>query len=401
MTTLIDNVKIITLDNQGTIENGYILIKGDHFQEVSAGHSSNKCDKKIDGQGMVVMPGFVDCHTHLMEYATAELHQTQGPAQRMAGIANLLIALKSGIVAVGEHHLGHPVLNQTTKEYQVITNNIPIDVKLAVGCCFIGTDPLTLVSSTHPGRIIDKDKDLTGEEIKHMAINSDFPGENIFLNATVANLPLSAAPKAGHVTFNYEDIETFVRVFHSYGKKIGAHIEGDIAAEMFINAGGDVIHHGHGISNKVAELMAKKNVSLVVTPHGGTSSVPLSPEEVYQFYKLGVNIAIASDSYLPPHPMVTWLDLPQDYLVGPEDFLKITRPFLKYFLDQGELLEDTLKLITVNGRRLLSNNKENGTITSGNKADCIICQQIPGIGTIDTTTIKYVIKNGHPVVVRE
>ncbi len=400
MTTLIDNVKIFTLGDQGTIENGYILIKGDRFQEINAGHSTINCDKKIDGQGMVVLPGLVDCHTHLMEYATAELHQTQGPAQKMAGIANLLTALKSGIVAVGEHHLGHPVLSQTTKEYQEITNDLPIDVKLATGCCFIGTDPLTLVSAAHPGRIIDKDKDLTDEVIKHMAINSDFPGESIFLNATVANLPLSVAPKAGQITFKYEKIKNFVNIFHACGKKIGAHIEGDIAAEMFINAGGDVIHHGHGISKQVAGLMAKQNVSLVVTPHGGTSSKPLSPEEVYQFYKLGVNIAIASDSYLPAHPEAAWLDLPQDYLVGPEDFLKITSPFLTYFLDQGEPLEDVLELITVNGRRLLSNSTENGTITPGNQADCIICQQIPGIETIDTTTIKYVIKNGQPVVVR-
>jgi len=70
---------------------------------------------------MLVMPGLVDCHTHLMEYATIQLHKTYGSAQQMSGICNLLTALKSGITAVGEHHLGHPLLTRYSSEYNEST----------------------------------------------------------------------------------------------------------------------------------------------------------------------------------------------------------------------------------------------------------------------------------------
>ena len=94
------------------------------------------------------MPGLVDCHTHLMEYATSEVHKTQGQAQAMAGVANLLLALKSGIVALGEHHLGHPVLAQPLEVYQRIARELPMTVELAFGSCWLGFEPAVLTAAS-------------------------------------------------------------------------------------------------------------------------------------------------------------------------------------------------------------------------------------------------------------
>lgn len=315
----------------------------------------------------------------------------------MAGVANLLTALKAGIVAVGEHHLGHPELGQTTQEYFALKKELPMEVKLAAGCCFIGTEPMALTSATRPAQVLSKDE-LTAEEIREMARNSEFPGENIFLNATVANLPLEAAPRAGEVTFSPEELDEIIHIFHSEGKKIGAHIEGDEAASLFIEKGGNVIHHGHGISVELAPDMAERGVALVVTPHAGTSSRPTAPQEVYEFYQKGVKIALASDSYIPVHPEAQWIDLPPGYVVGPEDFLKVAQPILTYFLEQGVPLEETLKLITLNGREILSGGTAEGSIEEGQVADLIICEKIPGVETTEPAAIKYVIKDGQVVV---
>ncbi|MCR4441583.1 MAG: hypothetical protein QHH10_05785 [Peptococcaceae bacterium] len=84
----------------------------------------------------------------------------------------------------------------------------------------------------------------------------------------------------------------FIGVDHDRGQKTGACLEGDEAARMFIEAGEDVIHHGHGISPDKAQLMAENGVALAVTPHAGTSKKPTSPQEVYEFYKKGVKIAV-------------------------------------------------------------------------------------------------------------
>lgn len=397
---LIHNAKIITLDKIGTMEKGYLLIHQGKIITVESGNPDNlECCQQIDAEGRILMPALVDCHTHLMEYATAEIHQTQGQAQKMAGIANLLTALKAGITAIGEHHLGHPVLSQESLVYKDIVENLPIDVSLASGCCFIGTDPLILVSSTEPGRVLDK-RALSPEDYRQMALMSDFPGENIFLNATVANLPLSAAPRAGEITFTKEELKEIVGIFHACNKRIGAHIEGDEAAMMFIEAGGDVIHHGHGISPEVAELMAAKGIPLVLTPHGGTGSRPTSPAEALAYYRRGIKIALASDAYLPVHSEADWINLPPGHLSGPEDFLAIAHPILDYFLKQGIALEETLKLITLNGREILSPHAPSGALKSGNKADLILCDRIPAVETTDVKDIKCVIKDGQIVISR-
>ncbi|MBS4022123.1 MAG: amidohydrolase family protein [Dethiobacter sp.] len=397
---LIYNARIFTLDEQGTIETGYLLIKEGKFVKVGEGLPPDVvCTQRLDADNMLVMPGLADCHTHLMEYATSEIHWTQGQAQKMAGTANLLTALKCGIVALGEHHLGHPVLIQPHGVYKTLMNDAPLDVRLACGCCFIGTEPMALVSSIRPGEIIAKE-DLTEAAFLEMADKSDFPGENIFLNATVANLPFDAAPRAGELTFSFAEIKKIVSIFHAQNKKIGAHIEGDEAARMFIDAGGDVICHGHALSSSLIDLIAEKRIPVVITPHGGTSSRPTSPAEVYRFYKKGVKLAIATDSYLPVHPKADWIDLPAGTLVGPQDFLTIAKPAFDYLLGKGVETEEVLKLITINGLEIMNLADDAGSIAVGNKADLIISRKIPVVETTDVQDIKYVIKNGEILVAK-
>lgn len=399
MNLLLHNARIIPLEQPEIIESGYIWIRDGIIAEYGEGPAPDVGETpKQDLNNRIVMPGLVDCHTHLMEYATSEVHQTLGKAQGMAGIANLLTALRTGIVALGEHHLGHPVLTQTSAEYHELVRDLPLDIRIACGCCYIGLDPLVLVSGSAPGRVIEK-SELTEEAIAMMAEYSDFPGESIFLNATVANLPLSAAPRAGEIPFTGSELARFVEIFHRHGKKIGAHIEGDEAAEMFLAAKGDVIHHGHMLSSAMIKRVAEAGVALVMTPHGGTSSRPTSPEEAYEWHRQGVRMAIASDAYLPVHPEASWIDLPAGSLAGPHDLLTIAQPILRHLLKMGVPLSDVLRLITRNGRELLQQPNA-GMIREGAKADLIVANRIPAVETTDPRDILYVIKDGAIVVQR-
>lgn len=397
---LIYNAKIVSLGEHGTLDNGYIKVVDGCIAAINEGVPPNmNISNAIDAQGMVVMPSLTDCHTHLMEFATSELFQTHGKGQKMAGIANLLTALTSGITHLGEHHLGHPSLTQEIAEYLEIENSLPIDAKLAFGCCFLGTEPLSLLSSTRPGRSLVKGQ-LTKEEYRVMARQSQFPGENIFLNATVANLPLAAVPRAGEITYSASELREIVAIFHEEGKKIGAHIEGDEAARMFIEAKGDVIHHGHNLSLETVDLIADKGIPVIVTPHGGTSAVPTSPTEVFEFYRRGIKIALATDSYLPVHPGATWYNLPKSYLVGPRDILTIAQPIFSYFKHQGIGVAEILKLITVNGREILLSQTAAAVLQEGNPADLIMVTQLPGIETSNVDCVKVVIKDGEILVDR-
>lgn len=391
---LIYNARIISLQENGVIERGYILIEDGRISSLQEGVPGDKgADEVIDAKGMVVMPSLTDCHTHLLEYATLEVFKTRGKAQKMAGIANLLTALTSGITHLGEHHLGHPLLDLEIEEYREITRDLPLAVKLSYGSCFLGTDPLCLLASTRPGQTIGKEA-LERDDYLKMAACSDFAGENLFLTATVANLPLSAVSRAGEITYTYEELERIVEIFHSCGKKVGAHIEGDQGVLMFLEAGGDIIHHGHNIKESTMDLIAEKQVPLVVTPHGGTGAVPTSPQEALALYSRGVKLALASDSYLPVHPGASWIHLPPGYLAGPRDFLAISSPLMRYLWNNGVPLEEVLALITSNGREILSNGKERGILSVGETADLIIAEKIPALETTSCDTVRCVVREG-------
>lgn len=398
---LIYNAQIWTLGPDGVLAKGYLTAAAGLITQVGPGDPPAALTAKttIDAQGRILMPGLVDCHTHLMEYATGEVHNTQGQAQGMAGIANLLTALKSGIVAIGEHHLGHPVLAQSMEVYQKIAKDLPMTISLAFGICWLGFEPAVLTASTRPGQAFTEDA-LTDADYERMAESSEFAGENLFLNYTCANAPLEAVPHAGETTMSLEKLTHIVEIFHRRGKRIGAHIEGDESARMFIQAGGDVIHHGHNLSPELGAALADNQIQLVLTPHAGTSQRPTTPEEAYGFYKQGVFLALASDSYIPPHPQASWIDLPPGYVAGPTDFLKVCQPIMQHFVQQGVAKEDVLRLITVNGRKILQPNEPEAVLAQGRPADMIICDALPGIEATHPDSIRMVITQGQVQVSR-
>lgn len=389
---IIKNGRLLTMDSTKEL-NKSLLIKDGLIADIVENNIAEKLDarKVIDAEGLVVMPGLVDCHTHLGEYATEGVHKTVGKSQKMAAISNYLDCLKSGITTLGEHILGHPVLSTTIGELKEAARHTALTVKFATGTCCVGTEPLAYTSALRPGRSITFD-DLGDAHYAGLAVQSEFPGENIFITATVANLPTHLVPNGGKRILDRQDISRIVNIFHSIGKKIGAHIEGVENIEFFIGANGDVIHHGHGATPQQFHEMARKNIYLVATPHGGTSSAPNTPDEIYQSLKAGVTTAIATDAYLPVHPEAVGMD--DIELVGPKDLFKICKPTFEYLREHGFSKVDCLKMITTNAAKVMGLDAEIGTLSRLKKADIIICKGIPVFDFTDTDSVLMVIKDG-------
>lgn len=60
----ITNAKIITMANK-KIENGDIIIKNGKIEKIGENLDLNKIENIIDAEGKIVLPGFVDAHTHI------------------------------------------------------------------------------------------------------------------------------------------------------------------------------------------------------------------------------------------------------------------------------------------------------------------------------------------------
>lgn len=395
---IIKNARIFS--GEKIVENGYIEIKEGVINDWGEGTPPHS-DSSLDLKGRSVMPGVVDCHTHLLEFGALGAQKCRGKAQKLGGFANLTKALQAGITTVGEHFLGHPALNQNLDEYREIILKSPINILLCLGWCVIGTEPLTFLSSHFPGRVIEME-DVTGSEIDWMADNTGFPGESIFVNATVANLPPEAAPNGGKEILDFADIKEIVERFNKKNKKLGAHVEGETSIRNFIEAGGKVLHHGHGITRELMEEMRIKGVEWVITPHGGTSSPPTTPDEIALALKIGLKPALASDSYLPVHPEAFYL-ISQNLRgkeIGPGEFLHLIYNLSQELLKRGVKKEEILRMLTIYPARIMGIEKENGSIKAGKKADLIIAQGLWGVEINDPEDIDMVIKDGEPVIDR-
>lgn len=62
---LIYNAEIVTMDERGTIKNGWLETDGGNIGAVGEGKPESIPDDSIDAQGGLVLPGFIDAHTHL------------------------------------------------------------------------------------------------------------------------------------------------------------------------------------------------------------------------------------------------------------------------------------------------------------------------------------------------
>lgn len=389
---VIHNARVITVSPRGTMDRGAVAVRAGLIAAVGGPELVGApARERLNASGMTLAPGLVDCHSHLMEYATAGVHRVGPAGQAMAGVVNLFKSRLAGIVGNGEHHLGHPDLIQPTAVYFDLARRFPGKVRVAAGFCVLGTDPLVVTASVRPGQVLTLDG-LDLGLVEEAARHSEFPGENLFVTATCANLPPELAPRAGELCFGTERIRDFVAVFHAAGKKVGGHVEGERAIRTFLDAGGDVLHHAHGLTPELTRRMAEAGAALVATPHGGTGSTPNSSDEIARAVAAGVRVAIASDAYLPKHPGAHWLNEPPGFEYGPQHLMALAAPAFRLLREWGRDDNDLLALVTRNPAEIMG--LEGGRIEPGRPADLILADGVPGLDFTDPEGIRKVFIDG-------
>jgi cytosine/adenosine deaminase-related metal-dependent hydrolase len=127
MTTLvIEGCAIATVDAAGTEHaDGHVVVEDGRILAVGEGSAPDRGDKKIDGRGTLAIPGLVNCHHHLYQWATRGLSQqstlfewlqelypvwarVDGEIERAAARAGLAALALSGCSTTTDHHYVFP-----------------------------------------------------------------------------------------------------------------------------------------------------------------------------------------------------------------------------------------------------------------------------------------------------
>jgi imidazolonepropionase-like amidohydrolase len=204
-------------------------------------------------------------------------------------------------------------------------------------------------------------------------------------------------PLAGKPFLTRAEIGAMVDAYHAVGMKCGLHTEGEEIVKDFIDAGGDVVHHGHNMPAHLLDTMAAKGIPLVATPVGGTSSRPNSPEEILEAVQRGVKVAIATDSVLPPHSEATWLPFEDGRLVFSDDLMTVARPGLRALVSAGIDENQALALITLHAASMLGLEQRTGSLEPGKDADIVACDGVPALEACRPEDVRFVMSRGKVV----
>lgn len=400
---IIRGKKLVTVSEAGTIENGALVIQNGKISDVGEWEDMKKQYSQLpvhDYSDFVITPGLVDCHTHLLEFAPTSLYPVTPDTHFIAGKAILFHALSSGITALGEQICGHPESDFSIDDYRQVVSDFPIDISFAATSISIGFEDLVHFTSVTQSTPVKRSELFSPALVTKMAIQNDYPGENIFINATPANFTAEEVPRAGDIIYTENELKQIVTIFHQLKQEIGVHVGGAKEIKMALDAGVDVLHHAHGITDELLEEVKNKGVKIVATPMGGTHLEPNSPDNILKLVQQHIPVSIATDAYLPPYKEAEWLPFKDHQLRGPDVLMQIAQPAMQLLKEQGYDDNDILALITRHPANILRKNDQFGSLVPGMDAHFLITEGIPGLDITDINAIKQVYYKGKKVIDR-
>jgi len=284
--------------------------------------------KTIDLSGKILLPGFMDMHTHLdMNFVTGgfEFVVTEnGSEGALRAAKNAKKTLMAGFTTVrnmGQVHpsielinvaLGDAIKQEWIPGPRVIASGHMISILGGHGDLSMGEGLAEGILELGPERGVISGVDdaikATRFQIKHGA-------KNIKIHATAG--VLSTEEKVGAQQLSDEEMRAIVEEAERHDIPVGAHAHGTKGIKAAIRAGVSSIDHGSILDDEAIKLLKEHDVCLVPTTGlwdkmnlGKLSSqkrekaeyvLPRAKESLANAIDAGVKIALGTDSPLVPH----------------------------------------------------------------------------------------------------
>lgn len=390
-----------------TAEAQLIVIEGERIKAVGPADAVSVPEgaEVIDLSGTTVLPGLIDCHTHLASRADSfdeiiKFKRTHFQSA-FAAVVNARKTLEAGFTTVRD--LG-------SRPFLAVDLRESIQEGFLVGPRVVASGPGISITGGHGDlnsyaphvRVsmfplerdfqiadgVDQVRQIVRAQIKYKV-------DVIKVHATGGVMSLGDAP--GAPQFSLEELRVLVQEAHALGRKVAAHAHGAEGIKNAVTAGVDSIEHGSMIDDEGIRLMVDRRTWLVSDIYNDDyllgkaveTKLPqesvdkermigqLQRENFAKCVKAGVRIAYGTDAGVYPHG----------------DNARQFAYMVKYGLTPAQAIRSA----TFDAAELLGRSSDVGRVAPGHYADLVAVSGDPIADVRVLERIGFVMKGGRIV----
>ena len=400
-TVLIKAGRLVDVRSGRVLTGQAILIEGDRIKQVGPAQSIQvpAGARVIDLSNATVLPGLIDCHTHLTLEPGQTGYESLGisiPREALFGAKNAKLTLEAGFTTV-RNVAAHGYTDVALRD-AINAGDVPgprIDAAgPAIGVTGGHMDNSLLAPEYHHSSesVADGVPALIAKVREQVKYGADV----IKIAATGGVLSKGDSPEA--TQFSDEEIRAVVAEAHRLGRKVAAHAHGTAGIKQAVLAGVDSIEHGSFIDDEAIRLMKEKGTYLVPTLYladwfienyqrlrvpafmveKAKVVMPAARQNIARAFKAGVKVAFGTDAAVYPHGL------------NAREFAVMVK--------LGMTPMQSIQAATINAADLLGWSDRVGSIEAGRFADIIAVNGDPIADVTVLEHVAFVMKGGQVVV---
>jgi len=379
---LIHNGTLIDGNGGEPVENAAVLIKDRTILDIGQKDSVKVPDgeiKRLDAQGGFILPGFIDCHVHMMFNGFRFENPLYTPLSLYfyEAVRNLEKTLETGVTTARDAGMADYGVKMAVEEGLIIGPRLQISVmplSITGGHFDLQLKSGKTVKTSYPGL---PESVCDGPEEVRKRVREVLRAGAEVVKVMVTGGVISANDSPEHPQFTREELRIIVEEASYRNLPVMAHAHGSSGVKNALNAGIKSIEHGTYLDEECIQLLLENDAWLVATQLAHWSNLELledgelpdfsqedarkvamnSHKSMKKAYQAGVKIVMGTDSGIAPHGQ----NLRE----------------LGYLCDIGMTPMEAIQAGTKNAAELVGMDKKIGTLEKGKLADVIISQSDP------------------------
>jgi imidazolonepropionase-like amidohydrolase len=351
--------------------------------------------KVIDLSKLTVLPGLIDCHTHLT--MSPEMLGPRGfhisyPRAALTGARSARVTLEAGFTTVRNVGAGG---------YADIALRDAINDGDIEGPRMLASGPPLSITGGHgdenflaPQYHYSDDGVADGVDAVTAKVRQNIKYGADLIKFMATGGVLSEGDNPALEQYSPEEMKAIIDTAHGLGRKVAAHAHGALGIKNAVLAGVDSIEHGSYINDEDIALMKQHGTYLVPTVFlqdwflanyqhlGLTQSVtdkmnvvlPIAKQNLSHAFKEGVKVAFGTDAAVYPHGM------------NAGEFGAMVKMGLPPLV--------AIQAATVNAADLLGWSDRVGTIEAGKFGDLVAVEGDPVADVTTLEHVRFVMKGG-------